>query len=135
MRIDGTTAMLQAMLAAPAPRRPEPAPFAPAQAQAPLPGQLAANAPVPSVAMLVTLAAAGSEPERRQEMARDAATGLDRLDALHRELLVGRLTPARLQALKDWSRARTRPADPELARIMDELDLRILVELAKHDRG
>lgn len=134
MRIEGPTAMLQAVLAAQPARRAESVRFdAPIAAPA-LPGQLAANAPVPSVAMLVTLAAAGNEPERRQEMAREAAAGLDHLDALHRELLAGIATPARLAKLRDWTRTRARPADPELARLMDELDLRILVELAKHER-
>ena len=126
--------MLQAVLAATPARRSEAARFEAAPAQPPLPGQLAANAPVPSVAMLVTLSAAGNEPERRQEMAREAAKGLDHLDALHREILAGVATPARLARLREWTKSRSRPTDPELARLMDELDLRILVELAKHER-
>lgn len=135
MRIEGTAALLQAMLGAQAPKRPEPVRFDTSAPPPPAPGQTPAGLPVQSVAMLVTLAAAGPEPERRREMAREAEDGLNRLEALHRDLVAGVVAPARLRALRDWTRGRGKPTDPALAQLMDEIELRILVELAKRERG
>lgn len=134
MRIEGTAALLQAMLGAQAPKRPEAVRFDAPAPPVPAPGPHAAAMPVQSVAMLVTLAAAGNEPERRRELAREAEDGLTRLEALHRELIAGVVPSARLKNLRDWTRARGKPADPQLAQLMDEIELRILVELAKRER-
>jgi hypothetical protein len=135
VRIEGTAALLQAMLGAQAPKRAEPARFDAPAPPTPAPGQVTAGLPVQSVAMLVTLAAAGPSPERRREMAREAEDGLTRLEALHRDLIAGIVAPARLRALRDWTRGRGKPDDPELAQLMDDIELRILVELAKRERG
>jgi hypothetical protein len=134
VRIEANAALLQAMLAAPAARKAEgarfdtPAPAAAPQTHAPV------AAPVQSVAMLVTLAAAGPEPERRREAARQAEEGLSGLEKLHKELIAGVASPQRLRSLRDWARTRGRPEEPELAALMDEIELRILVELAKRER-
>lgn len=89
--------------------------------------------PMPSVEMLVTLAAADPAIERRRRLAQDAGRGLDALDRLHKELVAGVAAPARLQEILEWSQGLETPDDPVLANLMAEIDLRVRVELAKHD--
>ncbi len=87
-----------------------------------------------SVAMLVTLAAAGADEPRRRETVQHASDGIDALAALHGALVSGAVAPHTVRNLRDWTRRRLRPDDPELAAVLDEIELRILVELAKLER-
>jgi hypothetical protein len=102
-------------------------PAAAAQA-APAPAQ-----PVTSVDMLVILAAEG-EAERRRRMAAQAEQGLAALEGLQAEIEGGEPSAAKLQELAAWTQSVDRPDDPQLAQILEEIELRALVELAKHDR-
>lgn len=103
-------------------------------ARAPLPqGTNAAQTLNPSVAMLVTLAAADPAIERRRKQAIDAQRGIDMLDQLHRELVAGVVSPVRLQAIVEWSETFERSDDPALAAILSDIELRVRVELAKLD--
>lgn len=103
-------------------------------ARAPLPqGTSAAQALNPSVAMLVTLAAADPAIERRRKQAVDAERGVDMLDQLHRELVAGVVSPAKLQAIVEWSETFEHSDDPALAAILSDIELRVRVELAKLD--
>lgn len=103
-------------------------------ARAPLPqGTNAAQALNPSVAMLVTLAAADPMIERRRKQAVDAQRGIDMLDGLHRELVAGVVSPERLQAIVEWSESFQASEDPTLAAILADIDVRVRVELAKLD--
>ncbi len=92
-----------------------------------------AAVPMPSVEMLVTLAAADPGIERRRRLAQDADRGLDALDRLHKELVAGVASPARLQEIVEWSQSLETPDDPVLAGLLSEIDLRVRVELAKHE--
>ncbi len=58
---------------------------------------------------------------------------LDALDGVRLALLQGGLTRGRLEQLAARLRATVRPADPALARIIDDIELRVAVELAKYD--
>ena len=61
---------------------------------------------------------------------------LDRLDELRVELLTGSLSRAKLTQLSRIVLARRgQVKDPRLAEILDEIDLRAQVELAKHDEA
>lgn len=133
MRIEGPSALMQALLAAePAALRAASVPFQPAP---PPPSMTAAPAmgagPVASVAMLVTLAAVEPTADRRAEQMRSAAVGLDALAGLHRDLVAGPTVTQRLSGLREWARRRQRGADTELDALLDEVELRILVELAR----
>lgn len=88
--------------------------------------------PVTSVEMLVALAAVDDAAERRRKLAAQAETGLERLEALHRDLLAGNPTAERLEEIAAWARQLSVPDDPGIAAILREIELRILVELAKH---
>jgi hypothetical protein len=62
---------------------------------------------------------------------RSAAVGLDALAGLHRDLVAGPTVTQRLSGLREWARRRQRGADTELDALLDEVELRILVELAR----
>ena len=60
---------------------------------------------------------------------------LDRLDELRMDLLTGGLSRTKLQNLAKLVNARRQSvSDPRLGEILDEIDLRAQVELAKHGR-
>ncbi len=102
-------------------------PAAAAQA-APAPAQ-----PATSVDMLVLLASQG-EAERRRRMSAPAEQGLAALEGLQAEIEGGQPNAAKLQELAAWTQSLDRPDDPQLAQILKAIELRALVELAKHDR-
>ncbi|ATY34515.1 flagellar trans-acting factor FliX [Sphingomonas psychrotolerans] len=91
------------------------------------------NQPVPSVAMLVTLAAADPSIERRRKQAVDAERGINALDKLHKELATGTPSVERLREIVEWSENLEPSDDPVLAGILSDIDLRVRVELAKFD--
>lgn len=69
--------------------------------------------------------------QRRQFIAR-GETLLDRLDELRHGLLLGTISKERLTELANLVRDRTGAcADPRLAAVLDEIELRVEVELAK----
>jgi len=92
--------------------------------------------PVQSVEMLVAMAAVDPERERRRRMAQQADEGLDQLELLHADM-VGGAEPSsqRLAALKTWAQSIGKPDDAELAQLIHDIELRVLVELAKLERG
>ena len=102
-------------------------------ARAPAQNTNAAQPLNPSVAMLVTLAAADPMVERRRKQAVDAQRGIDQLDSLHRELIAGVVSPARLEAIVEWSESFQASQDPTLSAILADIDVRVRVELAKLD--
>ncbi|MDB5672986.1 MAG: hypothetical protein JWO25_3945 [Alphaproteobacteria bacterium] len=91
--------------------------------------------PVQSVEMLVAMAAVDPERERKRRMAQQAEDGLDNLEALHAEIVSGAPSPERLQSLAAWAKALGQPDDSQLADLIRDIELRVLVELAKLERG
>lgn len=89
--------------------------------------------PVPTVEMLVTLAATDPAVERRRKLARDADRGLEALDRLHKAVLAGVPSVERLREIVEWSENLETPDEPVLAQILKDIDLRVRVELAKYD--
>ncbi len=76
-----------------------------------------------------------TEQETRQRMVRRGDDILDRLDELRHGLLIGAIPKERLIALAQLVRSRRDAvADPRLASILDEIELRAEVELAKLSR-
>jgi hypothetical protein len=90
--------------------------------------------PSTSVELLVMLASGEDEVERRRRMAEPAERGLAALEALDAEVRTGETNPQSLQRLAAWASEAERPDDPELCRLLKEIELRALVELAKQER-
>ena len=133
MRVVGLSSLLtQALLPTATPKN---VPVMKPVEDAPAPAAPAvATSPTTSVQMLVAMAAA-AEPaaERRRRMAADTEKGLRGLERLHAEMLTGAPSVERLREIAEWSDTLVLPEDPELARIAAEIDLRVRVELAKHE--
>ncbi|MBP5856971.1 hypothetical protein KAJ83_08120 [Marivibrio halodurans] len=92
-------------------------------------------ASVSSIDLILAIQGVGDATEdeggRRQpvEWGRDL---LDRLDAIRLGLLAGRISPDRLEALGEaLARERGKTDDPELGRLLKDIELRARVELAK----
>ena len=92
-----------------------------------------ATQPATSVEMLVALAAAEPPLERRRKIAQATSRGLLLLEQLHAELLAGTLPPERVEELVEWSESFEVPSDPQLAALAREVELRVRVEIAKHE--
>ncbi|WP_093063366.1 flagellar assembly protein FliX [Sphingomonas sp. OV641] len=92
-----------------------------------------AMVPATSVQMLVQLAAADPAIDRRRKMAEKADRGLALLDRLQAETVARPTSIEPLTALREWLDTFDMPEDSELAALMDEIKLRVRVELAKHD--
>ena len=137
MRIDSLTPLMARSLLAALPKAAPGFPVAEEEAaarQMPVPMQgPGTNQPVPSVAMLVTLAAADPAIERRRKQARDAERGLDALERLNKELATGTPSVERLREIVEWSENFEASDDPVLAGILSDIELRVRVELAKLD--
>lgn len=95
----------------------------------------ASAAPVTAVNPLFALQEVEETPDategRRRARARGTAL-LDELDNIRHELLIGAITPARLRVLAHLVKTeRPKIDDPRLIEVMDEIDLRVQVEIAK----
>ena len=96
------------------------------------PSGVSGAGPIQSVDSLLALQASDDAGARHgQAMARGEAL-LDRLDALRIDILQGRIPAPRLQELAQLVRVRRAAVDdPKLAEVLDEIELRTEVELAK----
>ena len=113
-----------AAAAPPPPPPPSSPPVSPGLAQAPT-----------TVAMLMAMASADPQRDRRARMASDSARGVHLLDKLHRAVVAGEADAASLQALAEWLEGFEVPDDPHLAALARDIALRVEVELAKHEAG
>jgi hypothetical protein len=102
----------------------------PAAVPAPTPAQVQTQA---SVALLVAIAATDPEARRRRNTT-SADNGLKALESLHEELRIGPPSPARLRAIAAWMDNHGVPDEPAAADLLREVELRVLVELAKAER-
>ena len=127
-------ALLQSLLAAASPKIERA--FTAAAAEAPAtPPAVIPPAPqsATSVQMLVAMAVAEPAFERRRRQAAEVDRGLSMLERLHAELAAGVVAPERLQELAAWSESFEVPDEPHLAGLAREIEVRVRVELAKHE--
>jgi hypothetical protein len=97
----------------------------------------AANAPqtVATVDNLFVLQEVADELTGRRRAVQRGSTLLDRLDDIRVGLLTGSLPRGQLEALRRIAREQIEFAgDPQLTAILDEIELRVAVELAKLDQ-
>lgn len=103
-------------------------------------GETEAAAPVAGVAALSVVLAAqevdeDGERSRRQQLVQRGEDILDRLEEIRRDIISGVVPKARLESLAQMLRSRRATAsDPRLIQILDEVELRAAVEIAKLTR-
>ena len=103
------------------------------RSELPFPGEHASEL-APAAALSTLLGAQEVEPDRneRRGAARYGADLLDRLAELRLNLLNGTLPAAQLHALARALRVDRRPSgDPRIEVVIDEIELRVEVEIAK----
>lgn len=94
-------------------------------------GGASSVAATPSLDAILALQAEGLDPDRRRRQVRRAQDALDALSELERGLVLGR-APGGLEArLQSMQRGLERTGDPGLDAVLDEIDIRVAVELAK----
>lgn len=92
------------------------------------------GSPVSTVNVILSLQEVDDPLTGRAQARRRGEELLDRLDELRDGLLAGRLSHASIAALAESVRARRiGSADPKLQEVLDEIELRAAVELAKLD--
>lgn len=137
MRIDGLGALLPRLLAS-ATQRAVTSTVKAGESHAPqitpAHGDLA-NPTVGSVQMLVAMSATTPAADRKHKAAKMAAKGLDALDSLERALAMGRTEALPMEALRQWADQREPSGVAELDALIDQINLRVQVEIAKLDRS
>lgn len=99
------------------------------------PSAVSGSAPVGGVDALLALQEIGDQPDSQGQAKQRGEDLLDRLDEIRLSLLEGRMTPATIQRLAEMAATkRSQVRDPQLAEILDEIELRAAVELAKLGR-
>jgi len=109
--------------------------FVPAGAEAPARTAAAApSAPVAGLDAILALQSVGDPLTARRKAVRRGSDLLDELDAMKADLLLGRIAPGRLDALSALVGSLRERSEPGLDAVLDEIELRVAVELAKHGR-
>lgn len=81
---------------------------------------------------MLSLQEISGEDVRRRKLAQQGKNMLDELENLRRDLLIGAIPGERLQGLaRQLSIQKQQVADPRLAALIDDIELRVAVELAK----
>lgn len=86
-----------------------------------------------SVDMLLAIASVDDEAERRRQMASHAAAGLDALEALD-HATDEETRRQKGEELSEWAQGVPDDGHPEITRILRQIELRALVEIAKIER-
>lgn len=86
------------------------------------------------VSALMSLQEVEDPTERKRRGVKRGRALLDELEQLKLELLAGTLSPGRLETLTTLLGGREASGDDGLDRVLDDIDLRVRVELAKSGR-
>lgn len=109
--------------------------FTPAMGEdAPQPNAMSGGAALQGMDALLTLQEIVDEPDRRSKASVRAHGLLDGLEALRADLLGGYVKEDRLEALSNELNERESSGDPDVDSVIDEIELRVKVELAKLGR-
>lgn len=104
--------------------------------QAPPPGRATGVAPIPAVNALLGLQEIEPDENKAQAGVQYGENLLDQLEAIRRGLLLGTIPVARLDHLaKSISQKKADTEDLHLKGILEEIELRVRVELAKLERN
>ena len=96
--------------------------------------QSAPLAATAGIEAILALQAAGGPLEGRKKAVRRGQTLLDTLEEMKADLLLGRVSPDRLDALMSTLGAYRERSLPQLDAVLDKIELRVRVELAKFGR-
>lgn len=92
--------------------------------------------PAQGVNSFLFLQEVSDEEVHRQKALQHGKTALQALEQLHRDLLLGRIPETTLRKLEQTvAQRRETFTDPRLSALLDEIELRVAVELAKLDRA
>ncbi|WP_127753468.1 MULTISPECIES: flagellar assembly protein FliX [unclassified Devosia] len=109
--------------------------FVPAGTEAPRQaGQVAGTAPTASLSALLALQAVEDPTQGRRKAVRRGASMLDQMEAIKADLLVGQVSANRLDQLMSMIAEERGQSEPGLEGVLDDIELRVRVELAKFGR-
>lgn len=95
-------------------------------------GAMSGTAPITSVNSLLSLQETPTATDARSKGVERAEGLLDQLEAIRRGILLGRISTQRLQSIvKALEVQREKSQDPKLVEIINDIELRAKVELAK----
>jgi hypothetical protein len=103
----------------------------------PMPAQVASNTPIQAMAGIDSILALQSVEEpltARKRAVRRGASLLDLLDAVKTDLLIGRVSAESLDGMVDMLAEMRERSLPGLDSLLDDIELRVRVELAKFGR-
>jgi hypothetical protein len=99
------------------------------------PAQVASAAPVAAMTGLdaiLALQTVGDFTESRRKAVKRGSVLLDLLEGIKTDLLIGKTSPERLSAMISQLSAMRERVEPGLDAVLDDIELRVRVELAKH---
>jgi len=96
--------------------------------------QIAGGNAIQGMDALLALQEVDERAERRSKAARHGHSMLDSLEAVRADLLAGVVSEARLEALASQVADRKSSGDDRIDSVLDEIELRVKVELAKLGR-
>ncbi|POF28192.1 flagellar assembly protein FliX [Roseibium marinum] len=96
--------------------------------------QTAGGASIQGMDALLALQEVDEVAERRSRAAKRGHSMLDSLEAVRADLLAGHVSEDRLELLAQEVSRRQSSGDPDVDSVMDEIELRVKVELAKLGR-
>jgi hypothetical protein len=102
-----------------------------------MPAQVASNTPIQAMAGIDSILALQSVEEpltARKRAVRRGASLLDLLDAVKTDLLIGRVSAESLDGMVDMLAEMRERSLPGLDSLLDDIELRVRVELAKFGR-
>lgn len=102
--------------------------------QAGRPDRAAGVAPATAIGGLLAVQEAETSSDRRRRVVRRGRSLLDTLDALRADLLAGNVSDGRLDQLMSIISQAREQAEPGLEDLLDDIELRARVELAKRGR-
>lgn len=90
--------------------------------------------PLAALDAILALQGVGDALTGRRRAVKRGASMLDVLEEVKADLLVGRITPERLDILAEQLQSMRDKVDPGLDGVIDEIELRVRIELAKLGR-
>ncbi len=102
--------------------------------EAPQTSALSGGSTIQGMDALLALQEVGEKPDRKSRAARRGHALLDGLELIRTDLLAGHVSEERLEGLAKEVSERETSGDPDIDSVLDEIELRVKVELAKLGR-